>query len=446
MKKKILFLFILMIPFITLALPKGDVDGNGKVGSTDYVLIRKHLLDQGSLSGDRLKRADTNGDGRVSAVDYITVRKIIIDGEETPTPKPTATQKPTATPKPTKTPKPTATPTPKPTKTPKPTATPTPKPTKTPKPTATPTPKPTATPKPVALVLPESFVLPSGYSEVRDKSYSGSTLKYRTISRSGIYYSIIWVKDAYKQLNSAARDNRGTNFSSDTRYNHLNQEVKSENLYSKAAIAVNGSFTWGGRANIPMNASKGTIIKNTEYQTCRMHNGSYQTLKYGGFGLGKDGMLLHKDIDSKYLENAGSCSGRIERLSTAGYNDYEKWIKDNGIRNVWAVTSFKTSNWGDGKSSDTEYRTSICQVDKNNFVLYAGPSDGRTNYAYELHNLFNCQIVINLDGGGSTGMYYKTSSMNSFSTVIQRTLSSECCGGSCGYRCRSIADMLYFTE
>jgi hypothetical protein len=322
--------------------------------------------------------------------------------------------------------------------------TPTPQPTNTPTPTATPTNTPTPTDS--TLVLPESFVLPSGYSEVKDKSYSGKTLKYRTISRNGIYYSIIWVKDAYKQLNSASRDRYGTNFSSDTRYNHLNQEIKSGNLNKKAAIAVNGSFTIGGRANIPFNASKGVVEKNSKYQTCRMNNGSYQTLKYNGMGLGKDGMLMYKGIDSKYLKNAGSCSGQIEKLTKAGYNDYEKWIEDNGIRNLWAITSFKTKKWGDGKSNDTDYRTSICQVDKNNFVLYAGRSDGKNEYSYELHNVFNCQIVVNLDGGGSTGMYYKTKSMNSFSTIIERRIQGECCSESCGYRCRSIADMLYFTE
>ncbi len=117
MKKVILLLFLLMIPFMTLALPKGDVDGNGKVASMDYILVRKHLLKQSLLTGDKLKRADVNSDGKVSSLDYIAIRKTIINGvvDPTATPKPTATP----TPKPTNTPKPTATPTPKPTATPK---------------------------------------------------------------------------------------------------------------------------------------------------------------------------------------------------------------------------------------------------------------------------------------------------------------------------------------
>ncbi len=94
MKKILLFLFIVMIPFITLAYPQGDVDGNGKVGSTDYVLVRKHLLKQSLLTGDKLTRADVNSDGKVSSLDYILIRKIII-GSVMPTNTPAPTTTPT---------------------------------------------------------------------------------------------------------------------------------------------------------------------------------------------------------------------------------------------------------------------------------------------------------------------------------------------------------------
>ncbi len=64
----------------------------------------------------------------------------------------------------------------------------------------------------------------------------------------------------------------------------------------------------------------------------------------------------------------------------------------------------------------------------------------------ELHDLFGCKIVVNLDGGGSTGMYYKTKSMTDVGTVYQYNAPDECCGSQCNYKCRSIADMLYFVE
>ncbi len=56
----------------------GDVDGNGKVGTSDYVLIRKYLLKISNLTNEELKRADVNSDGKVNPSDYIVIRKILL--------------------------------------------------------------------------------------------------------------------------------------------------------------------------------------------------------------------------------------------------------------------------------------------------------------------------------------------------------------------------------
>lgn len=80
----------------------GDIDGNGKVGATDYILVRKHILGSSKLTGKQLEIADVNSDGKISSLDYVIIRKTIIDGvsiiaKSTETAKPTAveTVKPT---------------------------------------------------------------------------------------------------------------------------------------------------------------------------------------------------------------------------------------------------------------------------------------------------------------------------------------------------------------
>ena len=80
MKKIVLFLFFLLIPFSLLASVKGDVNGDSKVNVTDYILIRKHLIGYSKLTGEELTRADVNGDGNVTVADYVTIRKIILFG------------------------------------------------------------------------------------------------------------------------------------------------------------------------------------------------------------------------------------------------------------------------------------------------------------------------------------------------------------------------------
>ena len=80
MKKIVLAFLLLLCLFINVLAsnyPSGDINGDGKVGSTDYILVRKHILGTSKLTGDKLTRADVNSDGVINIQDYINVRKII---------------------------------------------------------------------------------------------------------------------------------------------------------------------------------------------------------------------------------------------------------------------------------------------------------------------------------------------------------------------------------
>ena len=58
---------------------KGDVNGDGKINTADYVLIRKSILKAVSLTKTEEDRADINNDGKISAADYILVRNKILN-------------------------------------------------------------------------------------------------------------------------------------------------------------------------------------------------------------------------------------------------------------------------------------------------------------------------------------------------------------------------------
>lgn len=57
---------------------KGDVNGDGKVSTLDYIAIENHIMERSKLSGDKLKRADVNEDGKVSTLDYIAIENHIM--------------------------------------------------------------------------------------------------------------------------------------------------------------------------------------------------------------------------------------------------------------------------------------------------------------------------------------------------------------------------------
>ncbi len=56
----------------------GDVNGDGKVSSLDYIQIKNHIMQVKILNGASLLRADVNGDGKVSSLDYIKVKNHIM--------------------------------------------------------------------------------------------------------------------------------------------------------------------------------------------------------------------------------------------------------------------------------------------------------------------------------------------------------------------------------
>lgn len=57
---------------------KGDVNGDGKVTSLDYIQIKNHIMKTKTLTGDALTRADVNGDGKVTSLDYIKIKNHIM--------------------------------------------------------------------------------------------------------------------------------------------------------------------------------------------------------------------------------------------------------------------------------------------------------------------------------------------------------------------------------
>lgn len=59
----------------------GDVNGDGRVSVTDYLLIRKHLLGIEPLQGALLYGGDHNGDGQLTITDALQSKAYILDIE-----------------------------------------------------------------------------------------------------------------------------------------------------------------------------------------------------------------------------------------------------------------------------------------------------------------------------------------------------------------------------
>ena len=64
------------------AIKLGDVNGDGKVTASDYVLIKNHIMTPAtsSLKGIYIKGGDVNRDGKVTASDYVLIKNFIMKG------------------------------------------------------------------------------------------------------------------------------------------------------------------------------------------------------------------------------------------------------------------------------------------------------------------------------------------------------------------------------
>lgn len=57
---------------------KGDCNGDGKITSSDYVLIKNHIMGASTLAGANKKASDYNGDGNVTSSDYVLIKNYIM--------------------------------------------------------------------------------------------------------------------------------------------------------------------------------------------------------------------------------------------------------------------------------------------------------------------------------------------------------------------------------
>ena len=58
--------------------PIGDVNGDGRVNTSDYVLVKRQVLGTLKLNATQKTRADVNGDGRVNISDYTLVKRHVL--------------------------------------------------------------------------------------------------------------------------------------------------------------------------------------------------------------------------------------------------------------------------------------------------------------------------------------------------------------------------------
>ena len=82
--KKIFTIFIVMlllaVPAVSVSAGamQGDANGDGKINTVDYAVIKRAVLSRYELSDGQFAAADVNYDGNVNALDYMIVKRVVL--------------------------------------------------------------------------------------------------------------------------------------------------------------------------------------------------------------------------------------------------------------------------------------------------------------------------------------------------------------------------------
>lgn len=217
----------------------------------------------------------------------------------------------------------------------------------------------------------------------RTDDYSITVTKYQEYD-TAIYVADITVSSAEIIKTALADDTYGKNITAYT------STIASEN---QAVLAINGDY-YGAQES-------GYVIRNG--------------VAYRETSDGEDILVLYADGSTKVLD---SDDVTVQELLDQGA--WQAWSFGPGLLSDGVVTVGENTEVSRAMNSNP--RTAIGQIDDNHYVFVV--SDGRTDESkglslYELAEFMEslgCRTAYNLDGGGSSTMYFNGSVINNPTT------------------------------
>ncbi len=271
--------------------------------------------------------------------------------------------------------------------------------------------------------------------------YESATLRYYIQNNDTFYLTYIWMEDPANQIrkldpNTAGYGKVMTDAEMDSQglargrmnVGEMMNAFVSRGLIpaNKGAVAFNGggffvSGIWDPDTPYYDRRSSSWIVVNNGVLTRRRiaeDDAPIDTI----IGITGNGTL-------KYYGSGSAGPARRQEI-------YNQIMKDK-VTNTWAFNPLLVENGQDvsGGGIEKAQRNAICQVNTNNYIMYSSANGSATfgQVASVFKNL-GCRIGYNLDGGGSTSLFYKVNSP---------TVHQVKCGAN---PCRGVIEGIYFTE
>ena len=279
-------------------------------------------------------------------------------------------------------------------------------------------------------------VIKKGSGEVTKKTMESDSLKVYINYKGGFWVTRVWVRDANYQLNKVFVVGKYLK-----KPKNILQDNFKSSMKNKIVYAFNAS------PPIMVGSYYGELAKSHPEYNLREPS---SLLIQNGKVIIRDSTKYITDSNIFYINGSNQLTAipgdKNNNLKLKKPDEREKIYQeviDSGARNtmVWwpvMVDNYKAkklNSWEIGSSDYNAYRSGLCQVDTNNFIVITTKSYSgkvrRPKFAEFLGTL-GCRYAINFDGGGSYAALYKNKGTNSISILA---------GGE-----RSLSSMMYFTE
>lgn len=273
--------------------------------------------------------------------------------------------------------------------------------------------------------------------------YEGSTLKYYVQNKVSYYLTYIWMEDPYNQIKKMeATTSRYGKIMSDEELTSEGKKPVRRTVGEMMNSYINNGMISTSKAVIGFNASafyvSGVWNPPSEYYNNRSDswfvlNEGKITRKRINESDGPRRSLIGIDLYGN-LKMYGSATNPSERQKI-----YDTIMNDK-VKNTFSFGPEMIKNGVNLTSgNESAQRQAICQIDSNNYVMYTTINKATIKSVADVFIQIGCKTAFNLDGGGSTSLFYKKPGTTSVTKV-------KCSDGSSHTVCRSIVEGIYFTE
>ena len=277
--------------------------------------------------------------------------------------------------------------------------------------------------------------------------YDGTTLKYYIQNNNSYYLTYIWMDDPYNQIRKLD--------STVAKYGKLMTDTELANAGKKSLRMTIGdmlnSYIKSGR--IP--SSKALVAYNASgFYDKRISTwkpvSDYYDLKTNSWIVLTEGKVIRNRLTEKETPQGIvigiSPSGELKIYDGKVNNEEDRkkksdLILSDKIKNTWSFSPvlIKNGKINSFSNNQSAYREAICQINTNNYVVLTTINSKRLSEVSTILKNIGCKTAFNLDGGGSTSMFYKPSNTKTVTKV-------KCSDGSSHNTCRSVVDGIYFIE